>query len=339
MNNIVSYRVRLARNIHGHAFPGRVDALTRRELINGVAKTLSDFTFIPLEANDTNALALKERRLISPEFAAEAAPHGVLLNGDNTVSVMLCEEDHLRIQVFGEDLQQCLKTAQEAEDRIDGCHPLAFDETLGFLTACPTNLGTGFRASALMHLPALTETQSMRRLIQQAGASGLAVRGFYGEGTQAAWGYYQISNAVTLGLTEQEIITALSEVTGQIAEFEHRAQNSLRKGDPVGLEDRVWRALGTAKNARRITTAEAMECLAAVRLGASLALLPGITTKQIDKLSQEVWPGLLTQAKGPFANQTERDEARATLLRDALREVQNEQQTHTESPCGDQDGA
>jgi protein arginine kinase len=296
----------------------------RRELLDGVAKTLTDaaagnaFSFMPLEKNDGGAAALRERRLISPEFAAEDAAHGVVLSSDSTVSVMLCEEDHLRIQAFGDDLAQCLKAAQDVETLIDEAHPFAFDETLGYLTACPTNLGTGLRASALMHLPALTETQSMRRLIQQAGASGLAVRGFYGEGTQAAWGYYQISNAVTLGLTEQEIITVLGEVTGQIAGFEQKAQLSMQKTDLTGLNDRVWRAVGVLQNARRITTKEAMECLATIRLGASLDMLPGIDTKKTDRLSQEIWPGLLTQARGPFINQAARDEARADLLRQEL---------------------
>ncbi|MCL2003910.1 MAG: hypothetical protein FWG72_07905 [Oscillospiraceae bacterium] len=324
-HSIVSFRVRLARNIRGYAFPGRMDAAARRELTESAAKTLTEaaggkvFSFMPLEKGDGNAAALKERRLISPEFAAEDAPHGVVLSADKTVSVMLCEEDHLRVQAFGDDLTKCLKTAQDAETLIDEAHPLAFDETLGFLTACPTNLGTGLRASALMHLPALTETQSMRRLVQQAGASGLAVRGFYGEGTQAAWGYYQISNAVTLGLTEQEIITALGEVSGQIAELEQRERLALLKNDSAGLNDRVWRALGILRNARRIGTKEAMDCLASVRLGASLDLLPDVGTDLADRLSQEIWPGLLTQAKGPFTHQRERDEARAAMLRDALK--------------------
>jgi protein arginine kinase len=320
-NSIVSYRARLARNIRGHAFPGRMDARARLALTEDVAKTLTQaagggaFTYLPLDKSSVTAAALRERRFISPEFAAEDAPHGVVLSADKTVSVMLCEEDHLRIQAFGDDLAACLRTAQDIETLIDETHPLAFDEALGYLTACPTNLGTGLRASALMHLPALSETPPMRRLIQQAGASGLAVRGFYGEGTQAAWGYYQISNAVTLGLDEQEIITTLSEVTGQIADFEQKARQSLYKSDPVGLTDRVWRAVGILQNARRITTKEAMDCLAAIRLGVSLDLLPGYDTQLADRLSQEVWPGLLSEAKGPFANQAERDEVRAAMLR------------------------
>jgi protein arginine kinase len=296
----------------------------RQALVDGTSQTLTQsaageaFTFRQLERNSSSAAALKERRLISPEFAAEDAPHGVVLSADKAVSVMLCEEDHFRIQAFGSDLAQCLQTAQNVETLIDAAHPLAFDETLGYLTACPTNLGTGLRASALMHLPALTEIQSMRRLIQQAGASGLAVRGFYGEGTQAAWGYYQISNAVTLGLTEQEVITGLSEVAGHFAELENRAMQTLYKSDPVGMNDRVWRAAGTLRNARRITTKEAMECLATIRLGVSLDLIPNVDTQLTDQLSQEVWPALLGEAKGPFSSQTERDEVRASMLRDAL---------------------
>jgi protein arginine kinase len=326
-NSIVSFRARLARNVRGYAFPGRMDAAARRELMESASGTLAGapeggFTFIPLEKNDGKAAALRERRLISLEFAAEDAPHGVVLSADSAVSVMLCEEDHLRIQAFGDDLDRCLETAQGIEELFDQASPLAFDETLGFLTACPTNLGTGFRASALMHLPALTETQSMRRIVQQAGASGLAVRGFFGEGTQAAWGYYQISNAVTLGLSEREIVAALNEVSGQIAEFEQRARLSLIKLDPAGLNDRVWRALGVLKYARRITTKEAMECLSSVRLGISLDLLPGYGTQLADRLSQEVWPGLLAQSRGPFSSKAERDEARADFLREELKGIE-----------------
>lgn len=324
-NSVVSYRVRLARNLRGKAFPDRLSASDRGILIESVAQTLTEsaggntFTYLPLDQNNRGAAhALKEQHLISPEFAVEEAPHGIVLSGDKAVSIMLCEEDHLRIQVFGSDLAGCLRAAQDVETLIDEAHPLAFDETLGFLTSCPTNLGTGLRASALMQLTALTETQSMRRLVQQAGASGLAIRGFYGEGTQAAWGYYQISNAVTLGLTEQETIDILSGVTEQIAGFEQQARQAMLKNDPVGLSDRVWRAFGTLTNARRISTQEAMECLSAVRLGVSLDLLPGIDTDTIDRLSQEVWPGMLTEAKGSFSSEIARDETRAVWLRDAL---------------------
>ncbi|MDR1691787.1 MAG: ATP--guanido phosphotransferase [Oscillospiraceae bacterium] len=322
--SIVSYRARLARNLRGVPFPARMDDKARSELIRSVADTVTAvaggnvFTYLSLDQNNRGvARALTERHLISPEFSAEDAPHGVLLSGDSTVSVMLCEEDHLRIQAFGHDLPACLTAAQDLETLIDETHPLAFDESLGFLTACPTNLGTGLRASALMHLPALTETQSMRRLIQQAGASGLAVRGLYGEGTQAAWGYYQISNAVTLGLTEQEIIGVLREITVKIDEREAQARQAIYGSDPMRFEDRVWRAAGTLTNARRISTQEAMEHLATLRTGALLGLLPGVEVKTLDSL--EVWPGCLTEAKGPFKDKFSRDEARAAYLRETLK--------------------
>jgi len=301
-----------------------MDGRSRRDLIEAVGETLrsaagAGFTLLPLEKSSDTSASLMERRLISPEFAAEEAPHAVALSADGAVSVMLCEEDHLRIQCFGDDLGFCLDTAQRVEALIDGNSPLAFDENLGYLTACPTNLGTGLRASALIHLPALTETQSMRRLVQQAGASGLAVRGFYGEGTQSAWGYYQVSNAVTLGLTEGEIIEALGEVSAAFAELERQELQKLYKNDPLGFSDRVWRACGTLQNARRISTKEAMECLSSVRMGASLELLDNVTVNLADRLSREIWPGTLTEAAGPFISREARDEARAEVLRKTLR--------------------
>jgi protein arginine kinase len=321
MKPIVSYRARLARNLKGEPFPGRMSDHRRLEVIGSIGNALravSNFSIMTLDKDSVAAASLRERRLISPEFAAEEAPHAAALSEDRTISVMLCEEDHLRIQSFGENLTRCLEAAQGIETLIDGTHPLAFDENLGFLTACPTNLGTGLRASALMHLPALTETQSIRRLVQQAGASGLAVRGFYGEGTQAAWGYYQISNAVTLGLTEVEIIEALGEVSAAFAELERQELQKLFNSDPLTLSDRIWRAFGTLQNARRISTTEAMECLSSVRMGASLDLLPGIDVRLTDRLSQEIWPGILTETAGPFVNEKARDEARAELLRNSL---------------------
>ncbi|MDR1668467.1 MAG: ATP--guanido phosphotransferase [Oscillospiraceae bacterium] len=323
--SIVSYRARLARNLRGIPFPNRMDNLRRSELIRNVADAVTAsaggqvFTYLPLDQSNRGR-ALAERHLISPEFAAEDAPHGVLLSGDRSVSVMLCEEDHLRIQTFGSDLSACLTAAQDIEALIDETFPLAYDESLGYLTACPTNLGTGLRASALMHLPALTETQSMRRLIQQAGASGLAVRGIYGEGTQAAWGYYQISNAVTLGLTEQEITGVLREVTDKIDERESQARQAIYDNDPVRAADRVWRAAGTLTHARRISTQEAMEHLSTLRSGVLLGIVSGITPGDIDAL--EIWPGCLTEAKGPFGDKASRDEARADTLRETLKSIQ-----------------
>jgi protein arginine kinase len=326
-NSVISYRARLARNIRGYAFPGRMDARQRLALSDSVAKTLTEaaagsvFTYIPPERlTGGTAIALKEQRLISPGFAAGSAPRGLVLSADGAVSVMLCEEDHLRIQVFGEDPDECLRTARNVEKLIGGAHPYVSDKELGYLTACPTNLGIGLRVSALMHLPALTETGAMRRLTAQAAENGLTVRGFYGEGTRAAWGYHQISNAVTRGLSGDEIAAAIVKVAEQIAALEERAGQELYRSDPAGLADRVWRAAGVLQNARRISTEEAMTRLAAVRLGVSLGILPGYDIKTIDRLSQEIWPGLLTRSKGPFTSQNERDEARAAVLREELNE-------------------
>ncbi len=314
MNNIVSYRVRLARNLKGVPFPDNMDEKSKSELIKKLGEVFTQAgaggSFTVLWLNDTNrieARSLVEKHRISPEFAEKETPHAVVLSSDNTISVMLCEEDHLRIQVFGDDLSQAYKTAYKLEILTDEHFPFAFSEKLGFLTSCPTNLGTGLRASALMHLPGLTETQSIRRLIQQATSTGLAFRGFYGEGTQAAWGYYQISNSVTLGLSEQEIIGSLTDITKQINQAENMAMEKIRKNDAVGFEDRAYRAYGLLTNARRISTNEAMEHLSVLRMGG----IPGIEKNVVDSLSEDIWPAALTMAYNLPNDDYVRDEKRA----------------------------
>ena len=330
--SIVSCRVRLARNLAGTAFPHMMSHAAREKLIGelgalfGSAAGGHAFTDLRLDdGNRTAARALMERHLISPEFAGEDAPHAVVLSEDGSISVMLCEEDHLRIQVFGDHLEPCCQKAGRLEDLVDEKFPLAFDEKLGYLTACPTNLGSGLRASALMHLPGLSETGAIRGLIHQAAAGGLTVRGFYGEGTQAAWGYYQISNAVTLGLCEQEIISALTDITGQISAAEEKAREKIRKDDPAGFEDRVWRAFGILRNARRVTTKEAMEHLSVLRMAASFGVPPHVTIEKIDGLSRDIWPCTLQENQKPPGYENARDEARAALLRKELGGLNHEQ--------------
>ncbi|MCL2081816.1 MAG: ATP--guanido phosphotransferase [Oscillospiraceae bacterium] len=320
---VVSYRIRLARNLSGMPFPGAMSNQDKNRMIQNLGSFLvgtagkSEFTCLMLDQeNRVAARALMEKHRISPEFAGQDSPHAVVLSKDDTVSVMLGEEDSLRIQAFGGNLSECYQTAHRVEVLIDERFPLAFSEKLGFLTACPTNLGTGLRASALMHLPGLTESQAMRNLIQQASSAGLTIRGFYGEGTQAAWGYYQISNSVTLGLSEQEIIQALTDIAEQIDNYEGQARENIRRNDPKGFEDRLYRAYGLLTNARRISTNEAMESLSVLRMG--IEEFPHIGIRDLDTLSGDIWPGALTEKYNLPDNGYLRDEKRAELLRESL---------------------
>ena len=316
---VISYRVRLARNLRSLPFPGVMSAEQRMELIDKLSSlmTKAGFSATVLDGNTSNtARSMVEAHLISPEFAGESAPHAVLLSHDRKISVMVCEEDHLRIQAFGDDPAVCLTEARRVEALIDEQMPLAFDERLGYLTACPTNLGTGLRVSALLHLPGLTESGAIRSIIAQAQQAGLAVRGFYGEGTQAAWGYYQVSNAVTMGLGEEELVSGLADVVRQLSSAEKNSRQAILRRDPIGLADKVWRAAGILKSARRISTHEAMEALSQLRVGISLGILP--CGGDIDLLSQKIWPGHLLEANPGLADEASRDEARAALLRGSL---------------------
>lgn len=323
--SIVSYRIRLARNLAETPFPQFMSPAAREEMTKKLIELFSGaaggktFTALRLDGgNRQKARALMEQHLISPEFVGEDAPRAVILSEDRAISVMLCEEDHLRIQVFGGDLRACYETAEKLENLVDERFPFAFDEKLGYLTACPTNLGTGMRASALMHLPGLTETNAIRGLIQQITGAGLAVRGFYGEGTQAAWGYYQFSNSVTLGLTEHEAISALEDITAQIDRLEDQARKAVRQSDRVGFEDRVCRAFGILCNARRMTTKEAMEHLSVLRMSLPFGIVLENERETIDRLSRDIWPATLSESRSLPDDETERDEARACLLRETL---------------------
>ncbi len=328
MNNIlISYRVRLARNLRDLPFPARMDEGQIRSLLDRASGALiesaggNEFKCSRFTASGSlEACAMMERHLISHEFFSSDRPRAVVANRDRSVSVMINEEDHLRIQVFGKFLNEAWKTALNIDRLLDEKLNWAFDEELGYLTACPTNLGTGLRASALMHLPALTELGAMRDIINQASQLGMTVRGLYGEGTSAQWGYYQISNQVTLGVTEESVLARLQEVADAVAAHETGARAELKKRDPVGLADRVYRAYGLLSNARRISTPEAMGALAVLRMGGPVTGFD-FGGELADELLHAIQPAVITLAAGRGMTEQARDEARADLLRDKVAEI------------------
>lgn len=323
---VISTRVRLARNLAEHPFPGRMSPETEEKLLSEVSEALvssaggAEFSLTDLRSiSHTEAQALVERHLISPELAKGSGARGVVFSRDESISVMINEEDHIRIQVLGAGLclEDCLKRAWQVDDLLEGRARYAFDERLGYLTHCPTNLGTGLRASVMLHLPALTESGEMRKIINACSKLGFAVRGLYGEGSSATGSIYQLSNQLTLGLSEEESIKKLSDAVRNIINSEKTMRDTRFSRDPDLFEDRIWRAAGTLTTARIIDSAEAAALLSELRCGLSMGLMRGADIAVLNRLSWETQPACLSLATGA-QDPRERDKKRAELIRRSL---------------------
>lgn len=315
-----SSRVRLARNIKGYPF----------HLTDAQHKEIADKVFAALRENptigpefeqkqiiprSTDASRLVEEHLISPELAQNGG--WLIVSKDGGVSIMVGEEDHLRLQVIGTGLcpKECLQTAERIASIIEAALPFAYDARLGYLTACPTNVGTGLRASIMLHLPMLTAAGEIGRMTGYAGSRGCAVRGAYGEGSKAVGGFYQISNQVTLGASAAELTDKLVETATAIIDAEKKMREQVRGQNEDALRDRVWRAAGTLRSAYRIDTAEAVQCISDVLVGLQMGLLSGVEPQKLYDLEQRIRPAMLSGAP------QERDKQRAKLLREAAKDL------------------
>lgn len=319
---VLSTRVRFARNLTGFPFPDRMNATQKQELKDRVFAALKDdsesLRFLDVAALPRReAVSLAERHLVSPAFAECDGGSALFLSEDEGLSLMVNEEDHLRLQTFGAGLclEDCLARADEMDSRLCDKLHFAFSERLGYLTQCPTNLGTGMRASVMLHLPALTESKTIPLLAGTVSKLGLTIRGLYGEGSRAQGAVYQLSNQVTLGITEQEAIENLKGVAMQIVGEERRARERICR-DPA-YEDRIWRALGVLKTARLLSHEEAMRLLSLVKIGASMGLLE-IPAETVATLMTDVQPATLSAAAEKDLDAGERDAARAALVRERL---------------------
>lgn len=324
---VCSTRVRLARNLQRQPFPARasleqkaqVAQLAKAALLDGNSVLSREFHFLPMEElTPEEAVSLAERRLVSPEFVSDRQGKALLALEDESVSIMINEEDHLRIQVLREGL--ALKEAAETASRIDTLLgenlDFAFDPEFGYLTQCPTNLGTGMRASVALHLPALTEAGSMSRIAANLSKLGLALRGAFGEGSRAVGDVYQLSNQITLGLSESQAIENLSSIAGQLIEEERRLRQEMKENP--AWQDKVARAAGTLKTARLLSGSEAMELLSLARAGVSAGLLAGVELGAFNQLNMRVQPATLMVEAGRRLEEQERDQLRAKLVREAL---------------------
>jgi protein arginine kinase len=318
----VSTRIRLARNIDGVPFPNALKdtAETTEKIKNSILNSNStlgrDFDFIDLDKmSDNDKQSLAEEHLISPQML-DGKGKSVLINKDKTMSIMLMEEDHIRLQIIksGLAIDEAYEIADKVDDVIEESVTYAFDEEFGYLTACPTNAGTGLRASVMLHLPALTMTDNINRVISSAANIGIAVRGLYGEGTRAYGNLYQFSNQITMGLSEREILDKLKNVVNQIIEMEKKARTSLLTQNKDQIEDKLFRSYGTLKYARTISSSEAKSLLSDVMLGQNLGIIPKDGKITPLECMVKISPSLIGASLAP----AERDHKRADFIRDNI---------------------
>jgi protein arginine kinase len=321
---VLMTRVRLARNILGHSFPGWAKAAQRESVLGPCRVAVAAapqmrrcFNFAITELSDLERQILVERHLISRELSSSKSGAGVVISRDQAFSVMLNEEDHLRIQVLraGFNLKKAWAAINEFDTVLEDHLDYAFSPTLGYLTACPTNLGTAMRASAMMHLPALVISNQMEKVVRAVNQLGMVVRGLFGEGSDASGSIFQISNQTTLGESEEEIIKRLGSVLQSIIEHEVNARAKLIEADSGKLFDKIGRAYGILQNSHVLSSSEAMNLLSLLRLGIDLGVFPDENRSLIDRLLIEAQPGHLQYAqKGEF-EPGQRDVLRAARLR------------------------
>ncbi len=327
---VMSSRVRLARNLRGLPFPGwakKIDRVKSLELIRPAVESLPQLQGAFSDAMDNlppmDKQILVERHLISREHAAKGAGSGLVLNKEESLCVMINEEDHLRMQALRPGLQ--LKQAWMAIDQVDSelerKLDYAFSNQLGYLTACPTNLGTGIRVSAMLHLPGLVLAEQINQIIQSVNKLGLAVRGLYGEGTEALGNVFQVSNQMTLGEVETDIVERLNKVLLQIIDNEENARALLLEQKPKIVFNHVGRAYGILANAHSITSKETMNLLSLMRLGVDLGAFPPGERPLIDELFIITQPAHLQKQFTEKLGAEERDLLRADMLRERLRHV------------------
>lgn len=322
---VISSRVRLARNLEDFPFPHVLSPEGAGQVEQQVSQVLSDIggnigqlRYISLtELNNVEQQVLIEKHLISPNLGGATGARGVALAPDHRYAVMVNEEDHVRIQVLmpGNQLLETHRLATGLDDALEAKLDFAYRESQGYLTACPTNVGTGLRASVMVHLPGLVIMQQVQQVLGALTRLGLDVRGLYGEGSQASGHMFQVSNQITLGESEEDILTHLEAVTGQIVEHELQARELLQVQMPMLLEDKVWRARGILQNARLLSSEDAMHLLSHDRLGSDIGLLPKIKDC-FASLIVDTRPGCLQYILDRELNPSQRDEERARLVRE-----------------------
>ncbi|ALS26142.1 protein arginine kinase [Paenibacillus cisolokensis] len=326
---VISSRVRIARNIRHYPFPMLATNQHSREVMekllavakSGKLKEIGGFdTFVLSDLNELERRILVEKHLISPNLANESRNGALILGHNEAVSIMINEEDHLRIQCLypGFQIREAWELASRIDDIFEAEVEYAFDEKRGYLTSCPTNVGTGIRASVMMHLPALVLTQQINRILSAITQVGLTVRGLYGEGSEALGNLFQISNQITLGQSENEILDNLYSVARQIIEHEKAARERLMAESRMQVEDRVRRSYGILANAAIMESKEAAQRLSDVRLGIDLGLIRNVRPQILNEMMVMTQPGYLQYLFDEKMSPDQRDIRRAELIRKQL---------------------
>jgi len=331
---VFSSRVRIARNLKGHLFPEKSRVQGKCKVLDNVEKVFSDvpafsgMSFLKMdEVPDIDKLFLVERHLISREHSGDCIGKGLILADNETVSIMINEEDHLRMQLIspGFKLKNSWTKLSGIDDELGEKLDFAFSQELGYITSCPTNVGTALRASCMLHLPGLVLTKRITKILEFLAKISFITRGLFGEGTHALGDFFQISNQVTLGVTESEVIDNLESIVRQIYAQEIQARNILMKRDNINVSDNAWRALGILRYSRLITTKEALGCLSMLSLGIDLGIIkdvdfPGCQDirRLVNNLFVLIQPAHLQKIEDRTLKENERDFIRADLLRKAL---------------------
>ncbi|MDD5085203.1 MAG: protein arginine kinase [Candidatus Omnitrophica bacterium] len=327
---VISSRIRLARNLKDFHFEARLNQAKAKELIKRLEEAVHSCNYLKKalfvrfsELSELDKQLLLERHLISREHSLGKGERAVCISENEIVSIMVVEEDHLRMQVLqsGFSLSEAWRILSQIDSELERFLEYAFDSQLGYLTACPTNVGTGLRASTMLHLPALIMTKEINKILQALAKLNLASRGFYGEGTQASGNFFQFSNQITLGHSEEDIIDNLERVLRQVIEHEKEARLMLFKKRRGMLEDQIWRALGTLKSARIISSQETISLLSLVRLGLDLGLVAGLDVQKLNDLFLLIQPAHLQKLFGKELSAAERDSKRAELIRSHLKSI------------------
>lgn len=332
-NIIISSRVRFARNFCEFAFPYYANEKERKAVFDKVCKLCGSIAelknmqcFQIRDIEDLEKRLLLEKHLISQDHIVADASRAVILSESQEISIMVNEEDHLRMQVIvgGFNPEDAWKLLNMIDDQFSKMCTFAFRQDIGYLTSCPTNLGTGLRASCMMHLPALAITKRINKVLELLSKLSFATRGFFGEGTQAMGNFFQISNHVSLGVCEEEIINNLCAGVKQVKEHELSARRILMRRYKINVEDKIWRSYAAASQARIMSSQEALSHLSMICLGIDIGVISHLNRKDINKLFLEIQPAHLQRREGKILNEKERDFIRASMLREELQKGKQE---------------
>ncbi|MGL6197029.1 MAG: protein arginine kinase [Thermoguttaceae bacterium] len=326
---VISSRIRLARNLSGFPFLVRSSeqdrVLVRDSVKNILPEIFNDDEIYYVDLQDIPQIDrafLLERQLISKEIVESNGPRAAVCDKDERFSIMVNEEDHIRLQsvTSGFDPEKVWNCINELDNKLESRLNYAYSEKLGYLTACPTNVGTGMRVSVMLHIPALVASKEIEKVFRSLQKVNLAVRGMYGEGSQALGDFFQISNQITLGKTEEELISKVADIVPQIISYERQARDFLRKEKLDNVIDRSSRAIGVLSTARTISSEEAMDHLSSIRLGVNMELIDGPSIETVNDLLLHIQPAHLQKLVGTLLGSNDRDLARAQYLRKRLSE-------------------